>query len=145
LGFGADKYVSEAEKLRERMRRDMLSEVKEEDEDGLLGLSKPEVKKAKAGEEAEQVLLDEDCGVDWNEQVSGTKRVLAMDVSGHRIRMLCTFARGMLIAQPATHLRFLVSQLRHEHFFCFWCAYKYASYEEMDGTGGCPGEDEDDH
>jgi hypothetical protein len=60
--------------------------VKDDDEDGLLGLSKPKVKKAKAGEEPEQVLLDEDCGVDWDEQVSGTKRVLAMDVSGHRKR-----------------------------------------------------------
>jgi hypothetical protein len=43
------------------------------------------------------------------------------------------------------HLAYLVSQLRHEHTFCFWCGSKYASFEEMDGPGGCPGEDEDDH
>lgn len=50
-----------------------------------------------------------------------------------------------LTSQAADNLAYLVSQLRHEHLFCFWCATKYSSWEEMEGPGGCPGEEEDDH
>lgn len=50
-----------------------------------------------------------------------------------------------LIVQPKDHLKYLLSQLRHEHLYCLWCSFKYKSYDEMDGSGGCPGEEEDDH
>ncbi|WOO81534.1 G patch domain-containing protein 11 [Vanrija pseudolonga] len=119
-----ENNMSAAERLRAQMRRDMLSDLgggEGEDEDIRFGVAPPkdddEDKPAPAGaDEAE---------IDWPSLVSGTKRVLSLT--------------------PQEHLAFLVSQLRTEHLFCFWCGSKYASFEEMDGPGGCPGEDEDDH
>ncbi|KAK4683583.1 hypothetical protein P7C73_g6656, partial [Tremellales sp. Uapishka_1] len=111
--FAADKNMSAAERLRAEMRRDMLGDVGDVEE-----VSVEKVKE-------EQERGEEEEGVDWEDLVSGTKRVLSME--------------------PAEHLAFLVSQLRNEHLFCFWCASKYASFAEMDGSGGCPGEEEDDH
>ncbi|WVQ83658.1 hypothetical protein IAT38_005801 [Cryptococcus sp. DSM 104549] len=126
--------LSAAEKLREQMRREMLSELGGEDSDdeGALRFGLPsdakasgssELEKEKETDEQEKEKAQE--GVDWEEMVPGAKRVLSMD--------------------PATYLTFVVDQLRHEHLFCFWCAYKYKSYEEMEGEGGCPGDDEDAH
>jgi hypothetical protein len=62
-----------------------------------------------------------------------------MDVSFH-ISVV-----GRADSQTESYFTFLLSQLRHEHLFCFWCGYKYGSYEEMEGAGGCPGTEEDDH
>ncbi|WVR09636.1 hypothetical protein IAU60_006709 [Kwoniella sp. DSM 27419] len=129
--FEREQNVSAAEKLRAQMRRDMLSELGTEDDDepgvmrfGVLENDEREARKAVATKPSEE-LTTEEAKLDWEEHVSGTKRVLSMDA--------------------ATYLAFEVDQLRNEHLFCFWCAYKYRSFEEMDGPGGCPGQDEDDH
>lgn len=137
--------LSAAERLREQMRRDMLTQMGAVDEgDMRFGVKPPTGADVDDRPSKEEVLQQESKGyegVDWESMVSGTKKVLAMDVSqsDHLAR---TSADS---AQPASHLTFLISQLRHEHLFCFWCAYKYSSYEEMEGPGGCPGEEEDDH
>lgn len=111
--------------MREQMRREMLSELGGDDE-GSVRFGIPTAKDALKEEvKANDEQAAEDAQVDWEEMVSGTKRVLSMS--------------------QEEQLAYLVSQLRNEHMFCFWCAYKYASFEEMDGFGGCPGEDEDDH
>ena len=47
--------------------------------------------------------------------------------------------------QPPTHLSYLIDSLRIDHLYCFWCAARYGSVEEMDAPGGCPGTEEDDH
>ena len=47
--------------------------------------------------------------------------------------------------QAPTHLSYLIDSLRIDHLYCFWCAARYGSVEEMNAPGGCPGEDEDDH
>ncbi|WVQ94927.1 hypothetical protein IAU59_002013 [Kwoniella sp. CBS 9459] len=125
--------LSAAEKMREQMRRDMLSDlhgddIDDDDEEGVVRFGilpddssvKREIKDVKATEGENDL-----SGVKWEEMISGAKRVLAMD--------------------PETYLNFVVDQLRHEYLFCFWCAYRYKSYEEMEGFGGCPGEEEDDH
>jgi hypothetical protein len=146
LGSAAEKNVSAAERLREQMRRDMLSELGTEDDILSVGKSRTEgdaSAAAKASATMDEVVLDETSGVDWDEQVSGTKRVLSMDVSAKDESVPADALTPL--AQSVTHLRFLLSQLRHEHLFCFWCAFKYASYDEMEGPGGCPGEEEDDH
>ncbi|EAL19884.1 hypothetical protein CNBG0270 [Cryptococcus deneoformans B-3501A] len=136
--FGKEENISAAERLREQMRRDMLTDLDlgadrgEEDEEGVLrfGVEESRVERLRRegegeGEQHEHKEEVDYKDVDWEEMVPGTKRVLSMD--------------------PATYLTFTVDQLRHEHLFCFWCAYKYKSYEEMEGPGGCPGEEEDDH
>ncbi|TXT15802.1 hypothetical protein VHUM_00305 [Vanrija humicola] len=115
------KNMSAAERLRAQMRRDMLSELGGSDD----GDVKFGVPRAAEEDEAKPAPADTDDKTDWASLVSGTKRVLSLS--------------------PAEHLAFLVSQLRTEHLFCFWCGSRYASFEEMDGPGGCPGEDEDDH
>ncbi|EJT45576.1 hypothetical protein A1Q1_06022 [Trichosporon asahii var. asahii CBS 2479] len=118
------KFRNEAERVRAQMRRDMLTTLgpNADDEDIRFSISVPERDEEK--EALKQEAADEKA-MDWDEVVSGTKRVLAMNA--------------------ADNLAFLVSQLRNEHLFCFWCASKYASFEEMDAPGGCPGEEEDDH
>lgn len=111
---------------------DLGADRGEEDEEGVLrfGVEESRVERLRRegegeGEQHEHKEEVDYKDVDWEEMVPGTKRVLSMD--------------------PATYLTFTVDQLRHEHLFCFWCAYKYKSYEEMEGPGGCPGEEEDDH
>ena len=139
-----ERYISEAEKTRERMRRDMLTAIPSEEENTIqarkraLGLDgEGEGDKAEEDKKRYQKIV-------WAEMVSGTKKVLAMDVSVHPT--LCASSKqGRLTLQPETHLRFLLSQLRNEHMYCLWCSTKYSSFEKMDGPGGCPGEDEDDH
>ncbi|WVW86410.1 hypothetical protein I302_108456 [Kwoniella bestiolae CBS 10118] len=132
-GYEKESNLSAAEKMREQIRRDMLSTLKSEDDDddgeegvvrfGVIGdESREELEGGKKLQKAED---DEYEGVDWEEHVNGAKRVLSMD--------------------PSTYLQFVVDQLRTEHLYCFWCSYKYGSFEEMDGPGGCPGEEEDDH
>lgn len=113
--------INKAEALREQMRRDMLSELGASEDSIRFGVpvARDEVRE---GTEADAT---EDATVDWPTMVRGTRRVLAMTAS--------------------EHLAYLVSQLRNEHLFCFWCGSKYASFAEMDGLGGCPGEEEDDH
>lgn len=80
--------------------------------------------------------------VDWKSYIPGVQRVLHMTVSPlpllprHRLTPL---------PKPAEHLAFLVDSLRVEHLYCFWCAAKYGSVQEMEGPGGCPGTEEDDH
>ena len=68
--YTREKNVSAAEKLRDQMRRDMLSEFGEE-EDGLS--TRVSAAKADGGDEEVE-------GVDWQAMVSPTKRVLAMEV-----------------------------------------------------------------
>ncbi|KAI5452844.1 hypothetical protein NCC49_006384 [Naganishia albida] len=80
------------------------------------------VLRAKVTTEADKVPEPE---VDWRSYLPGVQRVLHMS--------------------PAEHLAFLVDSLRVEHLYCFWCAAKYASVQEMEGPGGCPGTEEDDH
>lgn len=146
-------YISQAERLRERMRKDMLSDLHG---DGELGggsdkeddaLDRPfgvqdslKRKRAEGGREDEDGPVLQEDDLDWDSEVQGTKRVLAMDVSSFPL----AFGPGLTL-QPKQYLDFLVSQLRQEHLYCMWCSYKYGNYEEMDGPGGCPGEDEDDH
>lgn len=118
---------NKAEQLREQMRREMLSSLGADDVDADsvrfgIPVARDEAKEELKAEEAQAAA---DAEVDWAEMVSGTKRVLSM--------------------APEEQLAYLVSQLRNEHMFCFWCGYKYGSWEEMEGPGGCPGEDEDDH
>ncbi|AFR96343.1 hypothetical protein C343_04463 [Cryptococcus neoformans C23] len=137
--FGKEENISAAERLREQMRRDMLTDLDlgldqggDEGEEGegmvRFGVEDSRVERlqreGEGGEHDHKEEVDYK-DVDWEEMVPGTKRVLSMD--------------------PATYVTFTVDQLRHEHLFCFWCAYKYKSYEEMEGPGGCPGEEEDDH
>ncbi|WRT69997.1 uncharacterized protein IL334_006990 [Kwoniella shivajii] len=128
-GFERESNLSAAEKLREQMRKDMLSTLagdEEDNDEGVIrfGLAQEDESLAEA-KKLDKQKDDEYRGVNWQEHVQGAKRVLSMD--------------------PATYLQFVVDQLRHEYLFCFWCAYKYATYGEMEGPGGCPGEDEDDH
>ena len=78
-----ERYISEAEKTRERMRRDMLTAIPTEAEDTIqarkraLGLD-GEGEGEKAGEDKNRYQK-----IVWAEMVSGTKKVLAMDVSLH--------------------------------------------------------------
>ncbi|TYJ58984.1 hypothetical protein B9479_000423 [Cryptococcus floricola] len=138
VAHGKEENKSEAERLREQMRRDMLSDIDgaevggDEEKDVKFGVGpdtppkREKVEDEEKKKEGEQVEEKEDYeGVDWEEHVAGTKRVLSME--------------------PGEYLTFIVNQLRHEHLFCFWCAYKYSSWDELEGPGGCPGEEEDDH
>ncbi|KAI6249952.1 G patch domain-containing protein 11 [Erysiphe necator] len=43
--------------------------------------------------------------------------------------------------EPSERLQKLVTHLRTEHYYCFWCKYSYCN-QEMDG---CPGPTEKDH
>ncbi|WWC91949.1 uncharacterized protein L201_006901 [Kwoniella dendrophila CBS 6074] len=144
-GYEKQSNLSAAEKIREQMRKDMLSSsssssnnlhINDDDEDydgedGIMkfGVMKNEnsIEREEQGKKLEQIKIQEDKyqGVNWNEHVEGSKRVLSMD--------------------PSTYLQFVISQLRNEHLYCFWCSYKYNSFDEMESSGGCPGEDEDDH
>lgn len=70
-GYTREKNVSAAERLREQMRRDMLTDLGDDEEDGP-GRTVGKPKK-----------VDEDLdGLEWEDMVSPTKRVLSMDVSG---------------------------------------------------------------
>lgn len=81
--------MSAAVKLREQMRRDMLAEMEVNNDDGsgrdgdvrfgIPGAKElaAEMAAAKAAKEEEEA----SAGVDWDEMVSGTKRVLSMTVS----------------------------------------------------------------
>ncbi|ADV23243.1 Hypothetical Protein CGB_G0290W [Cryptococcus gattii WM276] len=142
--YGKEENISAAEKLREQLKRDMFTDLDlgigqsggegEEEEEGVVRfgvedsrverLRREREREGEGGEREHKEEVDYK-DMNWEEMVPGTKRVLSMD--------------------PATYLTFTVDQLRHEHLFCFWCAYKYKSYEEMEGPGGCPGEEEDDH
>ncbi|WWD19871.1 hypothetical protein CI109_104339 [Kwoniella shandongensis] len=135
VSHGKEENLSAAERMREQIRRDMLSDLAGDDDDdeeeGVVrfgtGTETITEKKAHGDDQlrGRGKTKDEYEGVKWEEHVPGVKRVLSMD--------------------PATYLTFVVDQLRHEHMFCFWCAYKYKSFGEMEGPGGCPGEEEDDH
>ncbi|OCF61544.1 hypothetical protein L486_01196 [Kwoniella mangroviensis CBS 10435] len=134
-GYEKESNLSAAEKLRDQMRKDMLSTLKSdddhEDDEGVIrfGVMDDSEPGQERGKKLPTQKLneneDEYKGVSWEEHVNGAKRVLSMD--------------------PSTYLQFVVDQLRTEHIFCFWCSYKYSSFEEMDAPGGCPGEEEDDH
>ncbi|WVN90023.1 uncharacterized protein L203_105255 [Cryptococcus depauperatus CBS 7841] len=123
--------LSAAEILREQLRRDMLSDlgkVNGEEESGELrfGVMPSTLSTTLPFDDAKSKQQSEEYeGVNWKELVSPVKRVLSMD--------------------SATYLEFVVDQLRHGHLFCFWCAYKYGSWEEIEGPGGCPGTEEEDH
>lgn len=134
-----ERLVSAAEKVREQMRRDMLSSLGQVDDEDNVRFGIPQAKDDKAELREEDAKVVEENKVDWPAQVSGTKRVLSMAVS--------RIAPGGDEAdvQPREHFKYVLSQLRNEHKYCFWCSYKYKSFEEMDGPGGCPGEEEDDH
>ncbi|WWC64837.1 uncharacterized protein I303_107451 [Kwoniella dejecticola CBS 10117] len=134
-GYEKESNLSAAERLRRQMRDDMLSESRGEgdgdsdDEEGLMrfGVIKEDDGDLQEGKKLPSTaeIEDEYAGVHWEDHVDGVKRVLSMD--------------------PETYLQFVIDQLRTEHLFCFWCSYKYASFDEMDGVGGCPGVEEDDH
>jgi hypothetical protein len=73
--------LSAAEKLREQMRRDMLSQLGGENEENVrfsLKVPSDEVARVKEEEQKESKGYE---GVDWESMVSGTKKVLTMDVS----------------------------------------------------------------
>lgn len=130
------RVTSEAERVRAQMRRDMLTAMPDADEgdDIKFGVPRPSADPEK---EALRRELDDEKSMDWDAVLAGTKRVLAMNVGASR--------GDVLTLQAADNLAFLTSQLRTEHLFCFWCAARYGSWEEMNAEGGCPGEDEDDH
>jgi hypothetical protein len=73
--------LSAAEKLREQMRRDMLTQLGGEDEErvrfGVKPASDEQERDAKAEIKEEKGYE----GIDWESMVSGTKKVLSMDVS----------------------------------------------------------------
>lgn len=76
------RNLSAAEKLREQMRRDMLADLGGEDEELVrFGIKIPDEKKTEA--EGRKSEMEDKPGEepDWDEMVSGTKRVLAMTVS----------------------------------------------------------------
>jgi len=72
--------LSAAEKLREQMRRDMLSQLGGEDEENVRFSFKPPTEAAQIKEEEQKETKGYE-GVDWESMVSGTKKVLTMDVS----------------------------------------------------------------
>ena len=73
------KFRNEAERVRAQMRRDMLSSLGGDDDGDIrFSISNPE-KDAKKEALKEESELEK--SMDWDEVVSGTKRVLAMDVS----------------------------------------------------------------
>ena len=45
--------------------------------------------------------------------------------------------------QLEERLERLVTYLRNEHTYCFWCAVKYNDQQDLDEH--CPGPEEDDH
>ncbi|KAJ9098123.1 hypothetical protein QFC21_004452 [Naganishia friedmannii] len=125
-----EENMDEASRLREQMRRDALVERGGGDEDDEAepvpvrsGAGKSRGSVPVSGHEEEDGAGDEQ--VDWTSFVPGVQRVLSMS--------------------PSTHLTYLVSSLRADHLYCFWCAARYASVQEMEGPGGCPGEEEEDH
>lgn len=73
--------VSAAEKLREQMRRDMLADLGGDDEEQVRFGVKPAETKAEAKQKEDNTAESEGEEPDWDEIVSGTKRVLAMKVS----------------------------------------------------------------
>ncbi|GHJ85157.1 hypothetical protein NliqN6_1559 [Naganishia liquefaciens] len=107
--------MSAAERMREEMRRDALVDLVEDENE-----PRPEGKKPEQGKEGEP-----EVDVDWASFIPSVHRVLRMDAP--------------------THLSYLIDSLRIDHLYCFWCAARYGSVEEMNAPGGCPGEDEDDH
>jgi len=81
--------LSAAEKLREQMRRDMLSQLGGDDEENVRFSFKPPTEAAKVKEEEQKGTKGYE-GVDWESMVSGTKKVLTMDVgqvSLHKISL----------------------------------------------------------
>ncbi|KAH7904145.1 hypothetical protein BJ138DRAFT_1184209 [Hygrophoropsis aurantiaca] len=46
---------------------------------------------------------------------------------------------------PQPRLRLLLAHLRETYAYCFWCGAQYADRAEMEGVGGCPGAEEEDH
>lgn len=75
--------LSAAEKLRDQMRRDMLSQLGGEDEENVRFTFKPPSEAAKIKEEEQRETRGYE-GIDWESMVSGTKKVLTMDVSHPR-------------------------------------------------------------
>jgi hypothetical protein len=75
-----ESNLSAAEKLREQMRRDMLTEL---DEDQVLGLNQvaSRDRKEDQGDEKDKKEAPVDDETDWQAMVSGTKKVLSMEVS----------------------------------------------------------------
>jgi len=62
------------------MRRDMLTQLGGEDEENVRFTFKPPSEIAKAKEEEQKETKGYE-GIDWESMVSGTKKVLTMDVS----------------------------------------------------------------
>lgn len=75
-----ESNLSAAEKLREQMRRDMLTEL---NEDQVLGLDQvaSRDRKEDQGDEKDKMEASVDDETDWQAMVSGTKKVLSMEVS----------------------------------------------------------------
>lgn len=116
------------------MRRDALVDLSEETEPVARRPTPPTTEEAAAAAV--------DLQVDWASYIPGVQRVLHMSV---RPFPLCLHSLEADPAKPAEHLAYLVDSLRVEHLYCFWCAAKYGSVQEMEGPGGCPGTEEDDH
>ncbi|KAJ9117532.1 hypothetical protein QFC22_004382 [Naganishia vaughanmartiniae] len=126
-GRADEENMDEAGRLREQMRRDALVELDADDEanDAQEAPARPRKGKVSGSVPAHDDAELDDEQVDWASFVPGVQRVLAMS--------------------PSEHLTYLVSSLRADHLYCFWCAARYGSVQEMEGPGGCPGEEEEDH
>lgn len=151
-----EENMDEASRLREQMRRDALNELDDVEEDSR---SPPFANGVRSGKSQSSVSEEADPDaeqIDWASFVPGVQRVLSMSVStrGLSLYMPSHYQRSLFgicslyqpgQRKPSTHLTYLVSSLRADHLYCFWCAARYGTVEEMDGPGGCPGEEEDDH
>ena len=158
-GKGKDENMSQAARLREMMRQDALETIEPDaDLDEVAGNmafggTTTSADKSAGVDEPHVDELDKEgvdaAPIDWEAQVEGVQRVLAMDVSRaygvRRLVITVSDCRDLSAFQPSTHLSYLLDLLRTEHLYCFWCGCKYNTVEEMDGPGGCPGDDEDDH
>lgn len=98
--YGKEENISAAEKLREQLRRDMLTDLDlgvgqsggegEEEEEGVVRfgvedsrverLRREREREGEGGEQGHKKEVDYKV-VNWEEMVPGTKRVLSMDVS----------------------------------------------------------------
>lgn len=77
-----ERLVSAAEKVREQMRKDMLSSLGQVEDEDRVRFGIPQAKDGKTELREENAKVVEENKVDWAAQVSGTKRVLSMAVSG---------------------------------------------------------------
>lgn len=75
--------MTAAERMREQIRRDMLSELEGDEDDLAVGVKPPTSTNGAVADNGKDTAKPKEDyeGVDWESMVSGTKRVLSMDVS----------------------------------------------------------------